>query len=140
MICKNDILIVADKAEFKAFKVTSTKMGTKDVELIKGVSYIDSHQRMGSLLSDKVGNQGHNNGERKHIKREMRRKSLGMILSDTQRVLSENLNSNWHISAPANILNNIISSLDNNLHKSLGMMLKKDLVNTKKAKLLTYFN
>ena len=140
MICEDDILIVADKAEFKAFKVTATQMGTKDIELIEDIIYVDSYRRMGSLLSDKAGNLGHNNGDRKSIKKEMHRKSLTMLLADTKSVLNQNLNSSWHISAPANILNNIISSLDNNLCKSLGMILSKDLVNTKKTKLLTHFS
>ena len=140
MICANDILIVADKAEFKAFKVTATKMGTQNVELIQDVIYMDSHKKMGALLSDKAGNLGHNNGDRKYIKREMNRKSLGMILADTKKVLTKNLNSNWHISAPSSLLNNIVSNLDSHLYKSLGMILSKDLVNTKKAKLLTYFH
>jgi len=139
MINTNDILIIADKAEFKAFKVTSTVMGTKDIEMIENVSYDDSHKKISSLLSDKVGNQGHNNGDNKFIKREMFRKSMDMILSSTKRVLSANLNSNWHISAPSNMLNSIISSLDNSVYKSLGLMLHKDLINTKKTKLLSHF-
>jgi len=139
MINANDILIITDKAEFKAFKVTSTVLGTKDIEMIENISYIDPHKKISSLLSDKVGNIGHNNGDNKYVKREMLRKSLDMVLTCTKRVLSTNLNTNWHISAPSSMLNSIISSLDNNVYKSLGLMLHKDLINTKKTKLLSHF-
>ncbi|NQY94552.1 MAG: host attachment protein [Campylobacteraceae bacterium] len=139
MINADDILIIADKAEFKAFKVTSTVLGTKDIKMIENISYIDPHKKISSLLSDKVGNQGHNNGDNKYMKREMFRKSLDMILSSTKRVLSTNLNSSWHISAPSSMLNSIISNLDNNIYRSLGLILHKDLINTKKTKLLSHF-
>ncbi len=92
-----------------------------------------------SSAPDKVGNIGHNNGDNKYVKREMLRKSLDMVLTCTKRVLSTNLNTNWHISAPSSMLNSIISSLDNNVYKSLGLMLHKDLINTKKTKLLSHF-
>jgi|GEM_PF-2833269 len=139
MINATDILILADKAEFKAYKVTSTDMGTKDIELIENVSYLDPHKKMSSLLSDKAGNQGHNNGDNKYLKREMFRKSLDMILSNTKKVLGKNLNNSWHISAPSNMLNTIISGVDNNLYRALGLMISKDLINTKKTKILSYF-
>jgi len=139
MINTDDILIVADKAEFKAFKVTSTKMGTKDIKLIQDDTYIDSHQKISSLLSDKVGNLGHNTGDKKYLKREMFRKSMEMILNNTKNVLEKNLNNSWHISAPSGMLNNIVTSLDNSLYKSLGLMISKDLVNVKKTNLLNYF-
>lgn len=139
MIRENDILFVAHKAGIKAYEVTATQLGTKDLKELININYIDSQEKLGDRVSDKAGSLGHHNGENHNMQRETQRKSLGMMVQDIKNVLSNNMSKHWHMSASKGIMNDILKNINKDLQKNLQVLIMKDLVKTNKVELLRHF-
>jgi hypothetical protein len=147
----NNVVIAADLGRFKAYRITrDSEEGTSPrIELIEAFDTIEGRERMGELYTDSPGafrrkgsgktSASSGFGERHNIGLEKERRLVRLAADSINDLLLKEGLPKWHLSACKSINKSILECLAPLVKARLGMNLKADLTNAKKAEILKRF-
>ncbi len=147
MKLEKTIVIVASLGELKIFDVKKIENIVDDelkdsynLELLKGMDFIDEHKRISEIVSDKAGNfNGGTNDDADKLLIEEKKKIVKKIAKEIEDIAESKKPKQVLLAFAKELSNELMSYLSPKTKEILTKVIYKDLVNTDKNKVLSYF-
>jgi len=147
MKLERTIVIVASLGELKIFDVKKIENISDDelkisynLELLKGMDFIDQHARISETMSDKAGNfNGGTNDDTNRLLIEQKKKIIKEIAKEIDDIAKSREPKQLLLAFDKELSDELMGNLDTKTKDLLTKVIYKDLVNTDKNKILSYF-
>lgn len=147
MKLERTVVITASLGELKIFDVKKIENIVDDelkvaynLELLKGMDFIDEHERISEIVSDKAGN--FNNGtndDANNLLLEQKKKIVKKIAKEIDDIAKSKNPKQIFLAFNKELSDELMDQLDTKTKDILTKVIYKDLVNTDKNKILSYF-
>lgn len=147
MKLERTVVITASLGELKIFDVKKIENIVDDelkvaynLELLKGMDFIDEHERISEIVSDKAGN--FNNGtndDANNLLIEQKKKIVKKIAKEIDDIAKSKNPKQIFLAFNKELSDELMDQLDTKTKDILTKVIYKDLVNTDKNKILSYF-
>lgn len=158
----NDMVIVANLGEMKIYKAqprdleagAGLKPNNVKLDLINNLNYIDSHLKIGDVVSDSAGQfKGGGSqskggisaggstslGESNHLEIHREEEIIKMIAKNISEVVEESNSTKWYMALPQSIYGRVFDKISANAKSKLEKSVEKDLVKIDKNELIECF-
>ena len=147
MKLERTIVIVASLGELKIFYVKKIENIVDDelkvsynLELLKGMDFIDEHKKISEIMSDKAGNfNSGTNDDADKLLLEQKKKIVKKIVKEINDVAKSKEPKQLLLAFNKELSDELMDYLDTKTKDLLKKVIYKDLVNTDKDKILSYF-
>lgn len=147
MKLERTIVIVASLGELKIFYVKKIENIVDDelkvsynLELLKGMDFIDEHKKISEIMSDKAGNfNSGTNDDADKLLLEQKKKIVKKIVKEINDVAKSKEPKQLMLAFDKELSEELMDHLDTKTKDLLTKVIYKDLVNTDKNKILSYF-
>jgi len=147
MTTKNTLLVVADLACFKAYKIDGSETHSSPrLQLIEEYVNPDAHGKLVDKVSDLSGrfrrdarSGAMSDGERHNIQLESRKRFVRMLAQRLNRLAKENGFDRCFLAASKEINHQLIEELDPQVRAKLAKTVAADLTKVEKTELLSHF-
>jgi hypothetical protein len=141
------LVIVADRGNLKAYKVSDTPTRGPSLQLIQAFTITDAHGRLQDKVSDRAGafpdasgpGQMNSIAERQGIETETDRRIYRELAERIAAVVKKDGAAGWSFAAPSTIHAAIAELLPRDVRDRVIEHVQADLVNTEPAKLAGHF-
>jgi hypothetical protein len=141
------LVLLADRGQFKAFEIEKTPSGSQTPRLVKSLQLQEAGQRYSEKFTDQAGSfpnggtagQGNSIAERMPLAAEEEMRGFRRLAGEIAEVLKSRQPERWAFAAPSEINGAILDGLPQEFRQSLTLNIRRDLVNTKDAELLSHF-
>lgn len=147
MKLERTIVITASLGELKIFDVKKIENIVDDelkvsynLELLKGMDFIDENKRISEIVSDKAGN--FNNGtndDANNLLIEQKKKIVKKIAKDIDDIAKSRMPKQMFLAFDKELSDELMGYLNPKTKDILTKVIYKDLVNTNKNEILSYF-
>jgi Protein required for attachment to host cells len=146
----NEIIIVADLGHMKILRIMKDPLGLESpkVELIKSLSFIETHSKPSDKFSDAAGRFYMGSGKRgtaagfgepHHVESEVEKRLIKQVAEEINALIIQENCDRWHLSADRSINSQIIEKLDPSTIAKLKKNITANLIKSPKAKVLSHF-
>ncbi len=147
MTTKNTLLVVADLACFKAYKIDgSENHSSPRLQLIEEFTNPDAHGKLVDKVTDQsgrfprgTGSGAMSDGERHNIELESRKRLVRQLAQKLNRIAKENGFERYLLAASKEINHQLLEELDPEVRARLTKTISADLTKIEKAQLLKHF-
>ena len=147
MKLERTIVIVASLGELKIFYVKKIENIVDDelkvsynLELLKGMDFIDEHKKISEIMSDKAGNfNSGTNDDADKLLLEQKKKIVKKIAKEIDDIAKSREPKQLMLAFDKELSEELMDHLDTKTKDLLTKVIYKDLVNTDKNKILSYF-
>ncbi len=147
MKLENTIVVIASLGELKIFDVKKIENIVDDelkdsynLELIRGMDFIDEHKRISEVVSDKAGNfNGGTNDDADNLLIEQKKKVIKKIAKEINDIAKSKKPKQLLLSFAKELSDELMGYLNPDTKAILTKVIYKDLVNSDKNKILSYF-
>ena len=141
------IVVVASLGELKIYYVKKIENIVDDelkvsynLELLKGMDFIDQHERISEIVSDQAGNfNGGTNDDADNLLIEEKKKIIKKIAKEIDDIAKSREPKQLMLAFDKELSEELMDHLDTKTKDLLTKVIYKDLVNTDKNKILSYF-
>jgi hypothetical protein len=147
---RNKLLLVADLGCLKVFRVEyDVASSNPKMELVESFETIDSHGRLGDLLTDEAGRKGNGGllgnvqsyGEKHNMALELQKRSIkGLARSINEVVKGEKEIQDCYFAASREIHHQIMAELEPAVRNRIVKKISDDLIHVEKSDLLKHFS
>jgi protein required for attachment to host cells len=147
MTTKNTLLVVADLACFKAYKIDGSETHSSPrLQLIEDYDNPDAHEKLVDKVSDLSGRfprgkggGAMSDGERHNIELESRKRFVRQLAQKLNRLAKENGFERCFLAASKEINHQLLEELDPQVRAKLVKTVSADLTKIDKSQLLSHF-
>ncbi len=147
MKLENTIVVVASLGELKIFDVKKIENIVDDelkdsynLELLKGMDYINEHKKISEIVSDKAGNfNGGTNDDADNLLIEEKKKIVKKIAKDIDEMVESKQPKQLFLAFAKELSDELMDYLNPKTKTVSTKTIYKNLVNTDKNKILSYF-
>jgi hypothetical protein len=140
-------VIVADRGQFKAFKIDRTDGGRTSPKLVDSLFLSEPRERYDEKLTDQAGafpkggtaHQGNSIAERMALDSEEESRTFRRLAGEIVSVLENHRPARWGFAAPSEINGAILDGLPEEFRKNLTLNLPLDLINVPQNELISHF-
>lgn len=147
MNLENTVVIVASLGELKIFDVkkieniVDNKLKVAyNLELLKGIDFIDMHKRVSEKVSDQAGNFKHGtNDDANNLLIEEKKAVIQQVAKEIEDIVKTKQPKHLFLSFEKEYFNELMEHLDAKTKDAFTKVIHKDLVNMDRNKILSYF-
>lgn len=147
MKLENTMIIVSSLGGLKIFNIKKIEnivdnelKDSYNLELIKGMDFIDKHKRISEIVSDKAGNfNSGTNDDANNLLIDQEKKIVKNVAKEIEDISESKKPKQLFLSLTKKLSDELMSYLNPNTKAILTKVIYKDLVNTDKNKILSYF-
>jgi hypothetical protein len=145
---KADLLIIADRAQMKTFRLAPSPAGrSASLQLLDTFKIDEARGRYADEFTDNLGafpnggtnGQGNSSTERMDLAAENEMRSFRKLATRIEEIVRAEHPQRWAFAAPSEINGAILDGLATECRSTLAQNLRKDLVNLPTAELLEHF-